>query len=494
VTLLNRQKYAEAAPHLQYAVEQEPDNALALTNYGWLLAVMERDRQAMDIYERLLDPKFERQIDRTELFFGLAILYARLDQHEKGIALLEPEFGNVKTPHENNRVFLNLAEAYRSTGRLDDAAGTLDRLENLVPEASVGLVLARARLAAARDDFDGGASMLAGALKTHPEAHADIHLSLARLEMERKYHRRAIDAFVKAVEAAPGEDRLAILSEMTKSFAAAERSGDATPVLERFATAGGGQDAAISLLLAENLVQSGRKKDALSLLDRQIAANPKLAQAHLLKAVVLRGESRVAEARDAMRASVDADPANPAAWHLLADLVHDTDGDVAMLAAFKEGLGHNPTDPHLLLGTGSIAYSQGDVAYAAEIFTRLVARYPDDPMALSNAALAHLDLDRNMDKARVLLERALERAPRVPAIVDTWGWMLHKSGKSAEAIELLERVAQVLPDDGGVSYHLGIAYEATGQDGLGRASLRRALALGVPEHYRGDIVRRLSAQ
>ena len=91
------------------------------------------------------------------------------------------------------------------------------------------------------------------------------------------------------------------------------------------------------------------------------------------------------------------------------------------------------------------------------------------------------------------MERALKRAPRVPAIADTWAWMLHKSEKSKEAINLLHRVAKAIPNDGGGQYHLGVAYSDTGKKGLRRDALRRALALGVPVHYKNDIVKRLTA-
>lgn len=493
VALLNEHKFAEAAPHLQFAIEREPDNVLALTNYAWLLAVLEHNQQALQVYERLRDKKFEGQINRTELFVGLTVLYLRLGLHDRTIALLEPEFAKVTAPHINNRLFLNLFDAYLTTGKRADAARVLARLEPLIPADHPGTTLARARLLAANGDRDGAAAILAKALKTFPAAAADIHLTLARIEMARKYYRRAKDAFLKSAEAATAETRPAVLSEMAKSFAAENRSADVTAVLERFSTTAGG-DGEIALLLVENLVQTDRRTDALALIERLVTANPKLARAWLLKGIVLRGEKRTADARAAIRKSVDIDPANPAAWSMLADLAHDTEGDAAMVSVLKEGLSLNPTDPHLLLGVGSLSYSQGDLEYAVEIFSRMIARFPDDPIALSNLALAGLDLGKDPETARGLLKRALERAPRIPAIVDTWGWMLLKTGKAQEAVDLLLRVAQAIPDDGGVQYHLGLAYAGIGQDGRGRGALRKALALGVPKHYRADIERRLAAK
>ena len=493
VALLNQQKFTEAAPHLQFAIEREPDNVLALTNYGWLLAVLERNEQALQVYERLAGKEFEDKISRTDLFVGLAILYFRLKRHDRAIALLEPEFARVKESNLNNRIFLNLFEAYLASGRKDDALRVLDRLEKLIPAEHPGPTLARAKLMGANGDMKGATALLAKGLKSHPEAAADIHLATAHLNMERKYFRRARDAFASAAQAAAPAERIGILSEMTRTFAAMERRADVTPVLERFVTVGG-NDPVVALLLAENLGQTRRTADALALLDRLLRDDPKLAQAYFLKAVILRGEKKIAEARTAMRKSVDLSPQNPTAWNLLSDLAHDTDGDAAMVGIMKEGLSHNPTDPHLLLGVGSLSYSEGDVAFAAEIFKRMLARYPDDPVALSNTALTALDLGHAPEEPRKLLEKALARAPRVPAIADTWGWMLHKSGKSAEAVNLLLKVEKAIPNDGGVQYHLGVAYDGLQQKGLSRAAFRRALALGVPKHYKDDIVSRLTTK
>ena len=493
VALLNQQKFAEAAPHLQFAIEKEPDNVLALTNYGWLLAVMERNEQALQIYERLKDDRFRGKISQTDLFVGLAILYFRLDRHDDAIGLLEPEFARAEKRHANNRVFLNLVEAYLGKNDPKAAERVLTRLEKLLPEDHPGALLAGAKLAAAKQDFDGAVGMLSAGLKSYPDYAADIHLQIAKINLERKYFRRAAENYAKAADAAKPADRPAILSEMADNFGKAGKREEATPVLRRFASTGD-SDETLKLLLAENLGQSGKQGEALVLLDQMLTADPGLARAHFLKSVILRNQDRVADARVSMRRSVDLDPGNPAAWNLLADLAHDTDGDAAMVEVMKEGLGHNPTDPHLLLGVGSLSYSQGDLAFAEDVFKRMVARYPNDPIGLSNAALAALDQGKPPKEPRELLERALKQAPRVPAIADTWGWMLHKSGKSKEAIDLLNRVAKAIPKDGGVQYHLGVAYTESGQAGLGRAALRKALALGVPVHYRRDIVKRLSGK
>lgn len=491
VVLLNRQKFADAAPHLQFAVEREPGNILALTNYGWLLIQLERHRDALEIYEHLNKKEFQGKVSKTDVFVGLAFLYQQLNRPQKTIALLQSELDRTKERHINNRIFLNLIDAYLAEKKLDKAKAALAAVARLVPQTHVGPVLAEARLLAAHGQTTQAEKQLNRALKSHPKNKADIQIELARLYIDRKYYRRAAKAYSAAASEARGTERSDILAEFTSTFAKANRRADTLPVLERFATLDG-DNADIALMLAKTLGEARRTNEALTLLDGLIEKHPKLGPAYFQKAVILRLDKKLKAAMAAMRASVTHTPGNPIAWQLLADLSHDIHGDASMVGVLREGLKHNPTDPKLLLGVGSLAYSEGLLVEAQEMFDRMVARYPNDPQALSNAALASLDLGESPEKARELLKRAVDIAPRVPAIADTWGWMLHKLGSSREAIKLLLRVAKAIPDDGGVQYHLGAAYEGINENGRARAAFRKALALGVPKHYKDDVVKRLT--
>jgi cellulose synthase operon protein C len=491
VVLLNRQKFEEAAPHLQYAVEQEPDNLLALTNYGWLLIAINRNRDALAIYERLNTKPYEGSVSKTGVFLGLAVLYQRLQLPKKAIELLKPELTRVTTRHINNRVFLNLVDAYITVHQFDDAEAALGRLTGIMPADHAGPVMARGKLLAARGQTDDAVKTLRDAVKKYPKFLTDIRIELARLYLGRKYYRKSIAAYAAAASSSSGANRLGILTEFASAFAKNDRRADTVPILERFATLDG-NSADISLLLSESLSQANRNEEALTLLHRLLKNNPRLAKAHFQRAVILRLQKKTKNAMAAMRLSVTHNPKNAVAWQLLADLSHDVHGDASMIGVLREGLGHNPTNPRLLLGVGSLGYSERQVHVAQEMFTRLIARYPNNTIALSNAALASLDLGEAPDKAQALLNRAVRIAPNVPAIADTWAWMLHKTGKSAEAVRLLLKVAKAIPNDGGVQYHLGVAYIGIDQPGRSRAAFRRALALGVPKHYKDDIVKRLT--
>ena len=53
--------------------------------------------------------------------------------------------------------------------------------------------------------------------------------------------------------------------------------------------------------------------------------------------------------------------------------------------------------------------------------------------------------------------------PKAPAIQDTYGWALFKSGQAGKAIAYLEAAAKGMPDDAEIQYHLAAALAASGR-------------------------------
>ncbi len=91
-----------------------------------------------------------------------------------------------------------------------------------------------------------------------------------------------------------------------------------------------------------------------------------------------------------------------------------------------------------------------------------------------------------------VLERAERMARRLrqsdqPAFRDTYGWILHRLGRSEEALEHLTFAAENAPRMGLIRLHHGIALAATGDREAARAEIEAAIALtGEEGGVRGD--------
>ncbi len=81
-----------------------------------------------------------------------------------------------------------------------------------------------------------------------------------------------------------------------------------------------------------------------------------------------------------------------------------------------------------------------------------------------------------------VLERAERMARRLrqsdqPAFRDTYGWILHRLGRSEEALEHLAFAARGAQSVPLIRLHHGVALAATGETAAARAELEAALAL-----------------
>lgn len=120
--------------------------------------------------------------------------------------------------------------------------------------------------------------------------------------------------------------------------------------------------------------------------------------------------------------------------------------------------------------TGQWAKSEADFFHALELS-------PDEPSVLNYLGYSWADMGRNLDKARAMIQRAVERRPNDGAIIDSLGWVLYRQGKAAEALKYVERAVGLEPEDPSITEHLGDVYWAVGRRIEAHYQWRRALTL-----------------
>ncbi|AOY87524.1 hypothetical protein BKP64_04680 [Marinobacter salinus] len=89
---------------------------------------------------------------------------------------------------------------------------------------------------------------------------------------------------------------------------------------------------------------------------------------------------------------------------------------------------------------------------AANHYEQVISRQPGNVTALNN--LAWLLREEQPDRALELAQRASELAPQNAAVLDTYGWVLHLSGKHAEARDAVEKALALAPGNPEIEDHL----------------------------------------
>ncbi len=118
--------------------------------------------------------------------------------------------------------------------------------------------------------------------------------------------------------------------------------------------------------------------------------------------------------------------------------------------------------------------TRGQDKQAIEQYQILLRDAPDDLLALNNLAwLYHRGKDpRALDMA----EKTYKLRPDAAFITDTLGWILLEQGKTARAVELLQKAVSLAPINPEIGYHYAVALAKAGDKQKARKQLEAVLA------------------
>ena len=188
--------------------------------------------------------------------------------------------------------------------------------------------------------------------------------------------------------------------------------------------------------------------------------------ARLRAANVLHELKRGPEALDALRklqgdATADDDTRRDA--YLLESELRRKDGDAAgELDTFARGLAAYPDDPALLYARALTWERRDDIARAEADFRRILVAEPDNVNALNALGYTLADRTTRYAEALQLIDRARTAEPDSAAIIDSYGWVLYRLGRTQEALPELRR-AYSMQKDPEIASHLGEVLWVTGQ-------------------------------
>lgn len=400
----------------------------------------------------------------------------------------------VELAPEDERGYLGLAKLESP----DESEAVLKQLVEKIPDSVDG----RYRLAqrfAKRGDIKTAIKELHEVIERDPD-HIDARLDLARalrktghIDQAIEQTRSAFDRSGQALDIAEelfwllceADDRTAALDLLT--LLDDDRSDvDALAAIARLARGLGklAQARAIAIRIA------AVEPDAGALVHAEIDAASDPAGAVKRLMAVAKDSARFGEAR---RLAGDillgaADPKGAAVAVAPARELAPKDLDLALVAAYaKADQGDAAGARALLAGMPAGLPAQlararledhvkaPDAALA--ILEPLLAEHPDSTAALNLAGYLLADRGQRLPEAERWLAHARDLAPGDPAILDSWGWLLLKQGKTREAVRALDRASRFAPNEAEIMVHLAIAWVADKAPRAAAEVLDRAMAL-----------------
>ena len=442
----------------------------------------------------------------------LSIAAARAGDLETADALLAPSL-----PGNFGEVIAPMLRAWIRQG-LSDTEGAIEILALL--DEDEGLKVFRDVQAALIFDLSGQSEKAETAYATAMVAGDAPSLRLIEAYVSFLARAGKFDEGRAILDAVPADQRAAI------SFVAAQGNLERGRDAHRFV---GSANAGLAQALFEVAVElRGENAPNIALFLAQLAVyvDPGLAIGHVLIGEILDDQGQVEAAVESYhRVSDD----SPLGWQVRvrrAELLSDLDKSdeaIALLEAMAAER-EDRAEPLIRMGhilRGEERFDEAVVAYdrAAERIENLQPRHwfllytrgialersknwsraekdflkalefkPDQPFVLNYLGYSWVDQGVHLERARDMIERAVELRPRDGYIVDSLGWALYRTGDFAGAVGHLERAVELRPEDPVINDHLGDAYWRVGRLREARFQWTRSLSL-EPAEDQIDLIR-----
>ncbi len=121
-----------------------------------------------------------------------------------------------------------------------------------------------------------------------------------------------------------------------------------------------------------------------------------------------------------------------------------------------------PSDVAMLSNRlGKVYYDYGEPQNAEKAYKKCLEITPDDNAALNNLAYLYVDDLNQPKKALPYVQKVIRLRPQDPNVLDTYGWVMGKLKRYAEAKKYLQRSIERNPELAACRYHLGWVFEQT---------------------------------
>ncbi len=507
-----------AAPQVQEPSERDRQVSEALFLDGMKYFMLEDYQQALQLFQKaytvtpnnaalnykigetylqLKNPEAAMPFAKSAVLLGKQnayyyLLLAQLHSGQKQYTEAAQAFNDLlrNVPNSDEYLF-NLADLYLSQSRFEDALKTYDRIEKRFGEMEQ-LLVNRQQIYLRQKNIDKAIEEGNKLLAINP---TEVRYFLAQAELlnASKKPNEAIATLDKALRIEPNNPfahlMLSDLNRQKGNRAQAEeevKTAFASPELDI--------DTKVRILVdfIRQLPNPDIETVALELVDLTIKNHPEEAKAYAVAGDLQTIVNKKEQARDNYLKAVKLDNSHYKIWQQIVLLDAELSQEEAMVKHseqalelfpnqavfwFYNGTGHLITksfakavksleygkrlsagEPQLLvqfnMQLGDGYNSLKDYPKSNEAYDAVLAQDKDNEHVLNNYSYFLSLRNENLEKAVAMAERLVKNHPTNPTYLDTYAWVLYKSGNYTEARKYLEQ-AVALSDDATIVEHYG---------------------------------------
>ena len=345
-------------------------------------------------------------------------------------------------------------------------------------------------------------------------------LRFARLLIDQERYRPAEEVLINSLRRAPGH--FALLQELGQLYLKSEDWARAQQVVETLrrnedeASQNAAQNLQVQILARKNGRESaieflegitggetgnlsasialirarlaeGNAEEALEIAKQLRADNPDDPRTELILGSAQFASRDFEAAENTFRNNFDASKTHTAALQLMRVLMAQGRSEDAR-NSLDDALQQLPGNPNLLWAKASFLEQSNDIDGAIGIYEELYAQNSNSLVVANNLAsllATYRDDDESLERAFTVARRL--RGTEVPALQDTYGWILYRRGEFEEAKTYLEPSAARLENDPIVQFHLAKVYQSLGQDQDAAEYFKRAVDVADKDDPRSQI-------
>ena len=347
------------------------------------------------------------------------------------------------------------ARAQAAAGANDDARAlaAIERSLALRPEWEQA-VLFKAQLQQ-RSSSNQALATLKGYLENFPKAR-EVHIAYARALVGDKQYEAARSEFSRLLTENRSDPEilyaLALLSLQLNDVVPAEQN------LKQLLELGVSDPNPLRYYLGQICENTKREEDALRWY-AAVAPGEQFLSSRMRLAALLLQRGGIDQARQSFQQAVtdfpNLSPNDRAALVIAeAQLLRDAGRFADAWELLSLGLARQPDQPELLYEAALLAEKLGKNDVLELNLRKLIQLKPDYAHAYNALGYSLADRGERLDEAQRLIDKALELAPEDPFILDSKGWLLYRRGDQKGAYDLLSKALTMRPDPE-IAAHLG---------------------------------------
>ncbi len=403
---------------------------------------------------------------------------------------------------ENESALLRLGILLEKSGKLNEAEATLNKLIEINPGAYFGY-LALARMSASPESSEDNYGKAINLNWSN-----ELAYEIAQFHMDQGDYDKALNLLNEVLEKDESQEQARLM--IVQSLLGLDREEEAIVELSlvpRFRNS----PLQLSLVLAKLYVRLNDYDQAIENLQEILAYENDGEARYLLgilyseqeqfqeslavltgiepqqeefeDAVIMRVRllREIGEAEQALQMlndyTADKTTRKPLFFVMAASLYQDSGRPEKAIEILESGRAVYPEDERILFEYGLQLEQDDRLEEAIAVMQKLIEINPDHAEALNFVGYSWADTDRNLEKAREYITRAMQLKPGNGYIQDSLGWVYFKLGDIERARSELVEALNLLPEDPYLHDHLGDVYRALGQKANARKAYRKAIEL-----------------